>query len=456
MLQDVLKEYGAIPVSAMEVYTDIFKLGEGYIQKFNDQKRNVQANPLGYWKNKNSDTGHYRVLFEDTFEDTLKEMQQADFSIINGITYFGRRNTQQHASKMYAMIFDLDGVTDKTLNAFLSGAFADYTIYPIPNYIILSGHGVHLYYLFDYPVPLYPNIKLQLKSFKYALTEKMWNGYTSELDSPQYQGINQGFRVIGGKTKIEGVTVTAYRLNTHPYTLRQLGEYIQEDKRIDESKLYKESKITLQEAKTKYPLWYEKVVINKDKTITKWDIADKVNGANPYALYDWWKKQIEAGASYHHRYFAIMCLAIYGVKNGVPYDKVKKDAFSYIDFMNRIEPTQPFTKQDCISALECYDDRYCTFPIEDIAKITAIQIPKNKRNGRKQKTHLKIARATLEIMNEERGKALQGRPKGTGTKQAIIEQWQQNNPQGNISQCAKELGISRTTIYKYWDKEQGL
>ena len=106
----------------MAVYTDMFSLGTGEIQKNGEEKGQFKANPIGYWKNGQS-KGHYRVFFDDTFEETLKELQEADFAIMNGLTYFGRKNLQGHASKMYAMIFDLDGVTDKTLNAFLSGAF---------------------------------------------------------------------------------------------------------------------------------------------------------------------------------------------------------------------------------------------------------------------------------------------------------------------------------------------
>ena len=175
MLQDIVKQYNGVEVSAIEVYSDIFKLGEHYIQSYNKSSQDLKANPLAYWKNDNATKGHYRVMFEDTFEETLKELQQADFSILNGISYFGRRNTQEHASKMYAMIFDVDGVTDESLNAFFSGAFnKDWNIYPLPNYVALSGHGVHLYYVFDEPIPLYPNIKIQLKAFKYALTDKMW------------------------------------------------------------------------------------------------------------------------------------------------------------------------------------------------------------------------------------------------------------------------------------------
>ena len=446
MLQDVIQRYNGVEVTALEVYKDIFRIGEGYIQKFNDDSHNLKANPLGYYRNKGDRKGHYRVLFEDTFEETLQELQQADFSIVNGITYFGRRNTQEHASKMYAMIFDLDGMTDATLNNFFHAAFSNSEWYPIPNYVITSGHGVHLYYLFEEPVPLFPNIKLQLKNLKYALTRKMWNRYTSTIEQPQIQGINQGFRVIGGKSKVEGYTTQAYRINTHPFSLEQLGRFVPEENRVDETKLYRESKLSLQDAKTKYPEWYNRVIIGKDKAVKKWAISEKVNGNNPYALYDWWIDRLKSGATYGHRYFCIMALTIYAVKCDVPLEKLKKDAYSLIGDLNNINSDEPFTKSDVNSALECYEHRYCTFPIDDISKLTAITIEKNKRNGRKQALHLKLIRSNLAILNEDKGQALQGRK----PKQDIVEQWQQSNPNGTVSQCARQLNMSRTTVYKYW------
>ena len=195
MLEDVLKEWGADEVSAMTVYSDIFQLGSGQIQKADTETRNIKSNPVGYWKNKDKVKGHYRIMFDDTFEDTLRELQDADFAIINGISYFGRKNLQASANKMFCMIFDLDGVTDETLNNFMSGAIKA-EAYPVPNYIALSGHGVHLYYVFHKPLPLYPNIKIQLKNLKYGLTEKIWNPYTSKEKKVQHQGINQ-FRCSG-------------------------------------------------------------------------------------------------------------------------------------------------------------------------------------------------------------------------------------------------------------------
>lgn len=450
MLEDVLKQWGGIEVSAMDVYTDMFNLGCNEIQYKGEESGLYKANPIGYWKNGTA-KGHYRIMFDDTFEETLKELQEADFSILNGVVYFGRKNLQEHASKIYAMIFDLDGVTDETLNAFFSGAFVG-NAYPIPNYIALSGHGIHLYYIFEYGIPLYPNIKMQLKAFKYAMIEKIWNMYTSTDKKKQFQGINQGFRVIGGKTKIDGVRVRAFRISEHPFNLEQLNQYIPKESRVDESKLYKESKMSLAEAKEKFPRWYEDKVVNKQPR-RYWTCKRD--------LYDWWIEKIKEGATFHHRYFSIMCLAIYAAKCGINFEEVKAKAFELIPFLNSINPNEPFTENDCLSALECYDTRYCTFPIDDIVKISGIAIEKNKRNGRKQTEHLQAdkwindkGRPIINSCKQNRQLALQfmrenGEIKGRPTKEQLVIDYLMEHPNDNISSVANTLGVSRTTVYKY-------
>lgn len=83
---------------------------------------------------------------------------------------------------------------------------------------------------------------------------------------------------------------------------------------------------------------------------------------------------------------------------------------------------------------------------EWIEKQTKVVIPPNKRNGRKQATHLKIARFTLETMNEDRGKALQGRP----DKAKIVEEWRESNPLGTKADCIRETGLAKHTVYKWW------
>lgn len=452
MLQDVLSKWGAYEVTPMEVYTDVFKLGEGYIQRSDEPAGEYKSNPVGYYRNKNADKGHFRVLFEDTFEEVLQELQEAtDFCLLNGITYFGRRNVQEHASKMFAMIFDLDGITDKTLNAFLSGAI-DGQAYPIPNYIALSGHGVHLYYVFEEPVSLFPYIKLQLKELKFALTDRMWNAFTSTDEKVQHQGINQGFRALGAHTKADAPErrVRPFRLNTHPFNLDQLCEYVPAEHRIDQAKLWKESKYTLAQAKKKFPEWYERVVVNGDRSRQYWDIAGKVNGDDPFALYHWWMRQIYSGATFGHRYFAIMALAIYGAKNDVPFETVRKHALAFVPFLSSLNPEAPFTEDDCEVALECYDARYKTFPIKDIEKITGIPIPRNKRNGQKQADHLEEARAIRDIRMRRQGRDWRYKG-GAPTAQLKVWEYRAEHPEASVTEVARALQISRTTVYKWWN-----
>lgn len=450
MLENVLKKWGGVEVSPLDVYRDMYHLGEHEIQQSGEAGA-YRANPIAYYKNRNESHGHFRIMLEDTFEDTLGELQEADFAILNGVTYFGRRNCQEHASKMYAMIFDIDGMSDKYLTAFMSGAIAA-DAYPVPNYVILSGHGIHLYYIFEYPVALFPNIKIQLKELKYALTSKMWNRYTSKEKKVQYQGINQGFRVIGGKTKNNAGRVRAFRVNQHPWDIQGLCRYVPDSKKVDEKKLLKESRYTREEAKKLFPEWYEKVVVNGDRSPRLWDIAGKVHGDNPHALYDWWIRQLQSGATYGHRYFCIMCLAIYAAKCGVPEDQLKEDAYGLIPYLNGINPKEPFTQEDVDSALECYDLRYCTFPIKDISKLSGIEIVKNKRNGRKQAVHIKY-------MNNQRAFKVEmgectngGRPKGSSPAKQTVKEWRVEHPDGKKADCSRDTGLSKPTVLKWWDE----
>ncbi len=450
MLEDVIKEYGGEEVTALEVYADVFRFGEGYIQKNRSDKRQV-ANPLGYYKQDGADWGHYRIMFEDDFPQYLEELQQADFGLLNGLSYWGRKNTQQRASKLFALIFDYDGVTDETLNNFFSGAF-NVQAYPIPNYVVLSGHNCHLYYVMETPISLYPETKNQLKELKYALTERMWNNYTSTEKKPQYQGINQSFRVIGGKTKIEGVRLRAFRMNTHPFSVKQLYEFVPQEERREQLSLFKESLYTLEEAKERFPKWYHKVIEKGDKNPTKWDIAGKVHGDNPHALYDWWKRQIREGATYHHRYFAIMAMVIYGVKCDVPEEQIREDAVALQPYLTGIKPDDPFTADDIESAMDCLDDRYATFPIRDIEKLTGISIQRNKRNGRSQAVHLGLISAMRDFLYPDGAwRYNKGRRKGCGTKQQMVHDWRAAHPDGKKIECERDTGLSRHTVLKWWD-----
>ena len=117
-----------------------------------------------------------------------------------------------------------------------------------------------------------------------------------------------------------------------------------------------------------------------------------------------------------------------------------------------IKPEEPFTKTDVRSAMDCYDDRYATFPIRDIAKLSGIPIQKNKRNGRKQSVHVGMMRVIQGFLDPDGAwRNKDGRPKGSGTKKEIVAAWREKNPEGRKIDCERETGLSRHTVLKWWN-----
>ena len=195
-----------------------------------------------------------------------------------------------------------------------------------------------------------------------------------------------------------------------------------------------------QKKKEKYPEWYENKVVKGIRSY--WTVKRD--------LYDWWIQQIkkdENGASYGHRYFCIMTLVIYGIKCGLSKDEIKQDAIDLIPFLNGLNEKEPFTEEDIKSALECYDERYNTFPLKDIEKITNIRIERNKRNGRKQEQHIKIMNAIRDI---EHPNGSWINKEGAPTKQSIVQKWRLEHPEGKKAECIRDTGLTKPTVYKWW------
>ena len=448
-LLDVVSRFGLAECSPMSFYGDIFRLGSGSIQKCGEPSTDMlKTNPIVYMKNDGSAHGHYRILFEDDFEKYLGKAQQYDFAITNGLTYFGRKMTLSKASKMYALFVDLDGQDDRTLNSLLYVSRNDkkWNLYPQPNYIVLSGHNVHLVYVFEKPISLYPNIKLQLKDFKYGLISKLWNPQLSTIKTPQYQGINQGIRIVGGKTKIAGVKVRVFATGQPKWTIEGLNSFIPEQYRIDLGQRYRPTQMSFDEAKSKYPEWV--AALQDEKPHGYWCVNRN--------LYEWSKRKIYEHAQYHHRYFCLMLLAICGVKcsfysekknpNPVTFEEVKKDAEEMREFLDYCNLEHPMTDADISSALECFDISYVLMPRETLERLTAIPMPPQKRNGRTQAEHLARIRALRDIdyPNGE-WRNMNGAP----TKEKLVHDFFRENPNTSNREAAKQLGISRQTVIKW-------
>ena len=212
---------------------------------------------------------------------------------------------------------------------------------------------------------------------------------------------------------------------------------------VDVNRQFRPSQYSKEEAKERFPEWYERVIVQGKKGVKKWDIKRD--------LYDWWLRQsykVKGG----HRYFYLMCMVIYAYKCNISIEEVKEDMNEKFEELKDIEHSNPLTKEDLYTALEVYHREYYNFTIDDIEKLTDIRIERNKRNYQSQKNHLEVARAIRDIKMKQQNKVWwneKGRPKGSGIKENLVKEYLEENPDDNPTEIARNLGVSRTTVYKY-------
>lgn len=420
-------------IAPKEFYRNIFLKGELQEQGvYGDKKYNAIAVELADKIKRYTLTDDLKVL-DDLF-------RSENFIIISPISYVGKSRTSDNARMMYALAIDLDGINKEINMIDLFHQMEKVEHLPKPTYTVISGSGLHLYYVFEKPIPLFKNIVEQLTRLKNDLTRKIWNGWVTDLNEKvQYQSIFQGFRLVGGVTK-SGSRTKAF-VTGEKVTVEYLNQFVFDEKNQVKEFEYK-SNLTLEEAKKKYPEWYDKRIV-QHKARGTWTCKRD--------LYDWWLRrlyEIKEG----HRYYGVMCLAIYAKKCGIPEEELEADAFGMVDRLDLLTSNEDnhFTREDVLAALELYNDNYITFPIDTISKLTEIRIEKNKRNGLKQKQHLYLARRRKEDMKaiELPMKAPEGRP----TAQAKVSKWQQEHPNGRKADCIRDTGLSKKTVYKWWNE----
>ena len=390
------------------------------------------------------------IVFDEL--NMVDEVKGKEFAIMSPVGYSGRNRTAKNARWLYGIAVDLDGVEMEQLRDLFHQMKNEFL--PQCTYCVNSGHGLHLYYLFEKPVPLYRHLQDQLREFKYELIRKIWNRYTStytEREQVQYQGIFQGFRMVGSQSKLgKRYPVVAFKTGEKT-TIETLNWYVDDQYRMTDAEEYR---MPLEEAKAKYPEWYQKRVVEGDRSRKKWNIAGKVHGDNPYALYDWWIAQMRKGAFDGNRYNCIATLITYAIKCDIDKEKVLTDALELVPWLNSLTEHEKneFTEQDVYDAFTYFDDAYANYSIKAIEARTKIQIERNKRNGRKQEVHLGRARAVQAFDDPEGSwRNKKGRPKGSGTAQQRVAAYRAEHPEASVTEIAKALRISRPTVYKWWD-----
>lgn len=406
------------------------------------------------------DDGKYNAIlleiYKDEFEkriyrhtvtndlDKINEVLVRDnFCLMSPISYVGKTRESKNARILYALAIDLDGIIIKEKDPFglrtLFHQINKIDRLPNPTFIVSSGTGLHLYYVFNKPIKLFKNTIEKLQKYKKRLTTMLWQGYITNLENNiQYESLFQGFRVVGTITK-KGERARAF-ITGERVDMEYMNSFVDDEFKVNE--LSYKNNLSLKEAKYKYPEWYKKRIVEnvpKGSWITKRD------------LYDWWLNRIRNEVKVGHRYYCMMTLAVYARKAGISFEELQKDAFElreeFDDMPASIE--NDFTEKDVLDALQAYDDSYLTFPINSISKVSGINIQKNKRNYQKQKDHLEEIRLIRDLRQKRNGTKWTDN-NGRKSKEKIVIEYKKNNPYATMYRCQKETGLSKNTIKKYW------
>lgn len=452
-------------VTAQEIYSAMFPLS-GMENKGDLTHR--ASNPIFSYKERTADGRVFfrnEIVFADHFEESIAKTQKNDLALCSMISYSGRKKSAKNAFKCHGFIIDLDGVEMRELQSFW-GWVEHLERVPYPTFVANSGHGLHIYYVFENPVPLYPQVAQHLQNLKRGLTKWVWNKETStyrpESGKPydtcrQFQGIYQSFRMIGSRTKLgKGNARSRYLVRAwktgKPVSIHYLNQFVEDEWKCPENPDYSswdwadEEHHSLSECQELYPDWYLRRIINKEPS-GQW----KCNRG----LYDWWLDKIQSEAHDGNRYHCISMLYVYGQKCMLDKSIIDADAMELLEPFNErtAREDNEFTEEDIRSASKFFDTKFSKMSRKEISRRTGIAIPPNKRNGRKQEQHLQLARG-IRVLKGQMGENVVGG--GRPDKAKIVREWREAHPEGKKADCIRDTGLSKPTVYRWWKEGEAL
>lgn len=441
-------EKGGKPVCAIDFYDDIF--GEDLEeQRLPEDYRSgeyggiaVELIPHGTKKQ-----GKRVTVTKGNMELYDLIDRSENFCMMSPISYAGKNRSNENARYLYALTIEIDNIQPKSGIKELFYSW-NRNVFPLPKptYIVCSGNGLHLYFVFERPIPLFRNIFEQLSEVKKHFTPLFWNKYvttTHEKSQIQWESLNQPFRCVGTRGKRKCYAL-AFQTG-EKVTIEYLNQFLPEELKMNA--VYKSS-LSLEQAKELYPEWYQKRIVEKEKGKGHW------NRHQP--IYYNWIEKIKSGAVVGKRYNCMENLCSLAVQCQIEPEQVEKDCREIAVIFEEMTEDEDnhFTEYDVLCALRTYHiptEKAYRRKIEYISQKTGIELKANKRNGRKRKDHV-VLMNTMKSLKKQLGEEVaEGRPKRSGTAEQTVREWQESHPNGKKADCIRDTGLSKPTVYKWWN-----
>lgn len=476
---------GYTEVTPMDFYRDIYPEevlradnkgsakdeGMGRVQiVVHSNKKVMGSNEKGYAKPFFKDLSGLKRAIDKSNEtyELLEAAGDENFSVLcmlNPCTYYGKKTEAVYMYEVLALVVEIDSILgteaagdppDRQDFRGLSNMFKQMrSVYmartntvrepllPSPTYIICSGHGVHLYYLFDEPIRVnrafIPEQYNTLNSYKLALMRCIWNESSMITKKKlELQSINQRYRTVGTPTK-NGSVCRAFRFGDK-VSVNYMNSFCKRLKYTDPDtkQLVCAPEIYRLKPKTGGPT---------GKTV-KYQKPYPRYGTMHRGAYDKALERIKYFAKEGLRYRMLYCLAATARMCHISEDELKQDAYSLLDFLDSKteSPDNRFTSYDIECALRNY-----SYPGPFMSRTTYEQLchvecpAPTKKNGRSKAEHMEYMRQRRKEMAEQ----------GLIDDMKCLNWWptfayRLLYPKGRKTDCIKESGSSKPTVYKYW------
>ena len=357
--------------------------------------------------------------------EAVERAESRNDMLLGGCSYFNNWISKKSAKDLYTFIIDMDNVYSGTLlNALQDDWYTASGKYlPKPTYIVNSGTGLHLYFVLDEPIPNYitsrENIDRVYRSL--AVQQTTQRVYLRK----QVQWFGQDFRMAGGLNKYDWEN-----------TVFRIGEKWDIDELAKAVGFPDVHFVRYGEKRTQKPVQKR---TGRKKHRTGW----KTNRA----FYDLALQVCRDKTKEGNRYTSMCALSVIAWKCGVPAEELEQDLLSLLPKYN--QGAQRLVKEkEVYSAMKMYNDKAMLTQRESLENWQGWEYKPIKRNGRKQNEHLRRARAVQAIDypdGEWRNK------KGAPTAEQTVREWQEQHPDGKKVDCARDTGLSRTTVTKWWN-----
>ncbi|MBR3207221.1 MAG: hypothetical protein IKF58_12525, partial [Bacillus sp. (in: Bacteria)] len=202
---DEIAPYGE-SVSAVDFYDDLF--GDDLEEHLDDPheyqkgeyaaialeieyKKDESGKPVSVAKRHTVTRGQPELY--DLIEDSDK------FCAMAPVSYAGRTRHNKNARFLYALCVEIDNIQEKGgIRELVYSWERTNSRLPKPTYIVCSGTGLHLYLVFERPIPLFKNIFEQLSKIKnYLVQWWWWKPISASYNKIQYESLCQPFRCVG-------------------------------------------------------------------------------------------------------------------------------------------------------------------------------------------------------------------------------------------------------------------